>query len=131
MREGPGGSSFRAARWLGVLVPLGTLVGAVRFELSSRPVLELVDDWVIFEGATLVGVLTTELTELTASLNLPLVRPFVLTECCVLAPLRCDSTLPSTWPPTGPERKKSAKSAVELLFVTIGSRACNFEVVFL
>ena len=51
-------------------------MGAARLELSRRPVLELVEDWVIFDGATLSWVLAMELLELTASLVLPLVSPF-------------------------------------------------------
>jgi len=59
----------------------GALVGKARLVLSSKPVLELVEDWVIFDGATLSGVLAIELPELTTSLPLPLVRPFGLPVC--------------------------------------------------
>ncbi len=56
-------------------------MGKARLVLSSKPVLELVEDWVIFDGATLSGVLAIELPELTTSLPLPLVRPFGLPVC--------------------------------------------------
>jgi hypothetical protein len=106
-------------------------MGGARFVLSRRPVLELVDDWVIFDGAKLSCVLATELPELTASLSLPSGTPFGAPVGRISAPGLWTCGGRATSAPAGPERRKSARSAVALLFVTVASRACNFEGVLL
>lgn len=127
MRAGPEASSLDAG--CRTLFLTGGATGGAWLEFSSRPVLELVDDCVIFDGAKLSCVLATELPELTASLSLPLERPFGAPIGRTTTPGLLDCGGPSTCAPTGPERRKSARSAVALLFVTVASRACNFEVV--
>ena len=113
MRTGPSESSLRVPR------------------LLRRPVLEFAEDWVIFDGAKLSCVLATELPELTASLILPFPRPLDRVANCAPEGVRVDCGGSSDWPPPGSERKNSARSAVALLLLTVGSRACNFEVVLL
>ncbi len=46
MRAGPGASPLRAGCFLVVLLFEAALTGGARFELSSNPVLEFVEDWV-------------------------------------------------------------------------------------
>lgn len=92
--------------------------------MSSKAVRELDEDCVIFEGAKLSWVLATELADPIVSLTLPLTAIAGCVEDGERWTLRRD---PFMWPFGGSERKKSARSAVELLAGTVASRAFSLE----